>query len=77
MWDGGHMGGGFFGGGFMIFWWLIIIVAVVALIKWIMATTGGGTSGAGKSARQILDERYARGEIDKIEYEQRKRDLEQ
>lgn len=69
MWDFGHMGGGF-----MIIWWLVIIVAIIALLKWLVGT--GGSNNSTKSARQILDERYARGEIDRLEYEQKKRDLE-
>jgi len=30
---------------------------------------------AGESAREILDKRYARGEIGKEEYEEKKRDM--
>jgi uncharacterized membrane protein len=33
------------------------------------------SEGPGRSARDILDERYARGEIDKPEYENKRRDL--
>lgn len=69
MWYGGHMGGGF-----MIIWWIVIIVAIIALLKWV--TGSGSSDNSTKSARQILDERYARGEIDKFEYEQKKKDLE-
>lgn len=75
---GGYgMGNGFgFGGGFMIFWWIVIIVAVVALIKWLSASSGRSiTSGREKTALDILNERYAQGEIDDEEYARKKREL--
>ena len=75
---GGYGWGG--GGGFgiigMLLWWVLIILGIVLIGKWLLS--GGGPAGgrsAGDRALEILKERYARGEIDKNEFEQRKRDL--
>ncbi len=67
--------GGPFGWLIMILVWGVIIFAIIVLIKWLFdaSTKSGGSSG--KSALDILEERYARGEIDREEYEQKKRDL--
>lgn len=76
-------GAGTFGWGpgfgviFMILFWLLIILAIVALAKWLMGTAGNAGASPSRTARQILDERYARGEIGREEFEQKKRDLEQ
>jgi putative membrane protein len=56
--------------GMILVWGLIILVVV-----WVVRALMGSREGDGKSARQILDERFARGEIDRREYEDRKRDL--
>lgn len=63
-----------FGSGSMILWWLFIIAGLAALAWWLLSFSRSNTPR--KSARDILDERFARGEIDREEYEQRKRDLE-
>ena len=77
MMDGYGMGGGFgFGGGFMILWWIVIIVGVVMLVKWLASSYGAeGRSALEKTAMEILEERYARGEIDEQEFQKRKREL--
>ena len=64
---------GYGGGGMWIFWILIIIVLV-----WFVAFTtrrNNDSSGNEKSALDILKERYARGEIDREEFEQKRKDL--
>lgn len=70
-WGGGW---GILGVLHMLLWWVLIILGIVVLARWAF----GGGPGRGPSedrAIAILRERYARGEIDKAEFEARKRDL--
>ena len=76
----GMMGGwgmGWFGGIIMIAIWVLVIVGLVFLIRWLIQTTKAGKDVTGGSPRalDILKERYARGEIDKEEFEEKKRVL--
>ncbi|GIX06474.1 MAG: hypothetical protein KatS3mg115_0877 [Candidatus Poribacteria bacterium] len=65
---------------FMLLGWVLIIVGVVFLVRWVLQQTQGrseraSTSDSGEDALEILRKRYARGEIDREEYERRRRDL--
>jgi putative membrane protein len=53
--------------------WILLIVAIVWVVKLLSDRNAPG-SGC-KSALEILQERYARGEIDRDEYESKRRDL--
>ena len=63
--------GGFGGGGvMMILFWLVVIFLVVVAVRWLLQRKGQRAFGA----IQVLEERYARGEIDEQEFKQ-KRDV--
>lgn len=70
-------GMGWFGGIFMIVFWILVLVGLVFFIKWLIQSTNSGRAGGGGSHRalEILKERYARGEIDRVEFETMKTDL--
>lgn len=74
MWNGfGFHNGMGFGMGFgMLFFLLLIVVVLVLAFR---GLSGGGSS-APPSARELLDQRYARGEIGREEYERMRADLE-
>jgi len=72
---GDYMGGyGLFGPLLMIIFWGLIIWAVVALINK-SGNHNNEHAESGDQALNILKERYAKGEINKEEYEQKKKDL--
>jgi putative membrane protein len=53
-----------------------ILVGLVILAVWAMRRSGGlGGSARPQTAREVLELRYARGEITREEYQQMKQDL--
>ena len=87
MWDGDFgMGGGWIVGSIMMIVVLALIaVGIVLLIRGVSGRQGDESAGGGQasssqtpepgSALRILEERYARGEIDQEEFLRRKKDL--
>ncbi len=66
---------GWWGGGLMMVVWVALMVAVVwALIR--VGQRDGLLGTRHESALDILKKRYARGEISREEFEERKKDLE-
>lgn len=74
---GGH---DWFGLGLMVIWWVFVFVAVMLLVRYLR---GNGhhyhdhhePHAQDETALDILKKRYARGEIDKKEYEEKRKDL--
>lgn len=67
-----------------VIFWILFVVLIVILIRWIIVGLGGGRhmsswrngqEGRENSAMDILKERYAKGEIKKEEFEEKKKDL--
>ena len=76
------------GSGWMWIFWLLLVVGVVLLAVLAVRLFGGGVRGSGpppgepgpaplpeSRARQVLDERYARGDLSTEEFEERRRAL--
>lgn len=85
MWNGpygGMMGGYGYGWGWSPFHgviWLVIAAVVIALVVWLVrSSTHAGTRTIAErrsAGLELLEERYARGEINREEYLQKKRDI--
>ena len=73
------MHGGYFHGWWMPWGWVIGLVMLIAII-WLITRTlsqnqGISPSSPHRSPMDILKERYAKGEINKKEFEEKKKDL--
>lgn len=74
-WMGSHgwMGLGWI---FMVLFWALVILGIIAIIRWLSTSADQNQRDPEKSALETLKERYAKGEIDREEYQQKRRDLE-
>ena len=62
----------------MVLFWIVLIAGAVWLIKMIFSGTSnrpGEDSGKNENAIDILNKRYARGELEREDYERMKADL--
>lgn len=69
---------GWHDGGWGVLWMIASWALVVVIVLWLVRAFSGERSGRWEQRRtslDILDERFARGEISEEEYEQRKRVL--
>ena len=70
-WDG-H----WFGGGLMFVFWIAVIVGIVLLLRGLASRPGAGGQAEGRETPlEILQRRYAKGEIDTAEFEEKKKAL--
>jgi putative membrane protein len=60
---------------FGVVFWILLIVGIVLLVVWAVQKAAGGEGRREESALEILKKRYARGEISKEEFEEKKRDI--
>lgn len=67
-WDGWWPMGG------MWLFWLLVLAGLVLLVRWFLVGERGSAE-THESPEQILKKRYARGDIDKEEYERMLSDL--
>ncbi len=78
MWwmDGGfHWGWMLFGGLMMLFFWGGLIALAVVIIRSFSGGTSDSRQSSDKPALQIVEERYAKGEISQEEFEAIRADL--
>lgn len=61
----------------MWIFWLVVIALVILVVMWLVRAASGGGTGTrtDRSPEEILKERYARGDIDREEYQRRLEDL--
>lgn len=72
MWWGNHwMWGGFL----WFFLWIFVIIGLIFLVKWIVQQNKPKETKHEDSALEILNKRYVKGEINKEEFEEKKRAL--
>ena len=77
MWDFAGHGWGWVGIGMvhMLLFWALIILAIVALVRYLSGESSESSRETNKAPLDILKERYARGKIEKLDYEEKRREL--
>ena len=77
MWGWGYGGYGnwlgWLGPLVMVLFWAAVVTGIVFLVRFL--TRQGGSRDREDSALEVLRKRYARGEINKEEFEDKRRDL--
>ncbi|MDF2119533.1 SHOCT domain-containing protein [Roseiarcaceae bacterium H3SJ34-1] len=75
----GNWGYGYGYGAFHMIFWIAALIAIVALVFWLMRSAGAHNGlqlpPRRSTGLDVLEERYARGEINRDEYLQKKKDI--
>ncbi len=75
----GMMGGYGGYGGFGMIVWIVVLIAIVALVVWLVRAPGAAglhhLAPRRSAGLDVLEERYARGDISREEYLQKKKDI--
>jgi len=79
-WDGAWLGAWPVFWMMHVLWWVVLMIGVVVTARWLVGRSPRrgrfhSAGDAGDQALTLLRERYARGEIDQAEYDERKRVL--
>lgn len=59
----------------MFIFWIVLVIVIILLVRWFGAPGRGAGVPPHESPEEILKKRYARGEIDKEEFDRRLTDL--
>jgi putative membrane protein len=62
-------------GWWMVLWWVAGIVVLILLVRLVAGSSGGLAPRSDETPEQILKRRYAKGEIEREEYQCRLEDL--
>ena len=68
------MGFGMIGG--MLLFWIVLIILAVLLVRGLFHTNQANPTNQSPSARQILEQRFSRGEINQEQFQLMMKDLE-
>jgi putative membrane protein len=74
-WGNHGYGMGWFGGIFVILFWAVILGCIILAIRYLVTGKKGPSERSARDPLEILKERYASGEIDTEEFEERKKVL--
>ena len=75
MWGYGSHGGWILGPIMMIVFLALLVIAVVMIVRWLGGSDAGRRGPSGDAALDTLRQRFARGEIDRDEFEDRRQVL--
>lgn len=59
----------------MILFWSAVVVLLVLGVRWLLRQGGGPRTGGTDDALRVLERRFAAGEIDRKEFDERRRAL--